>query len=104
MRLLIRQGQVNSGQGVKKIEMIEALALGGVALPFFGLLLLKNGRKLALTLLRIPLPALTFFCGAVWETYARQEFFLRSDLFFIVPALFLTLFTAWSAHRKLKAR
>jgi len=104
VRLLIRQGRVNGGKNVKKIEMIEALALGGVALPFFGLLLLKNGRKLALTLLRIPVPALTFFCWAVWETHARQEYILRSDLFFIVPALSLTLFTAWSAHRRLKAR
>lgn len=103
VRLLIRQGQVNGGKNVKQIEMIEALALGGVALPFLGLILLKNGRKFALTLSRIPVPALTFFCWALWETHARQEYILRSDLFFIIPSLFLTLLTAWSAHRRLKA-
>jgi hypothetical protein len=103
VRLLIRQGQEHGGKNVKQIEMIEALALGVVALPFFGLILLKTGGKFALTLSRIPVPALTFFCWALWETHARQEYILRSDLFFIVPALSLTLFTAWSAHCRLKA-
>lgn len=103
VQLLIRQGRVNGEKNVKQIEMIEALALGGVAFPLLGLILLKNGRKFALTLSRVPVPALTFVCWALWEIHARQEFILRSDLFFIVPAVLLTLFTAWSAHYRLKA-
>ena len=101
--LMIRQSKSGGVNNVKEIEMIEATALGVVVIPFLGLFLLKNGRKFALTLARIPVPVLTFFCWAVWEPHARQELILRADLFFIVPALILTLLTAWCAHRRLTA-
>jgi len=103
LRLMIRQGKINGGKNVEKIKGIETAAFGIVAIPLLGLILLKSNRKFALMVLRIPAPALTFLCWALWEPYAKRELILRSDLFFIVPAVFLTLLTAWFAHRKLMA-
>lgn len=102
VQLMIRQGKNHGGENVKEMQGIEAAALGVVAIPLLGLFLLKNGRKFALTFLRIPAPALTFFCWALWEPYAKRELILRADLFFIVPAVFLTLLIAWFAHRRLQ--
>jgi tetratricopeptide (TPR) repeat protein len=103
VRLLIRQDKINDGKNVKELKVIEGAALGIVAIPFLGLFLLKIGKKFSLLFLRIPAPVLTVFCWALWEPYAQQELILRADLFFIVPAVFLTLLTAWSAHRRLQA-
>ena len=103
VRLMIRKGKYQGGKNVRELKAIESAALGIVAIPFLGLFLLKNGRKFALNFLRIPAPALTFFCWALWEPYAKRELILRADLFFIVPAVLLTLLTAWFAHRRLMA-
>ncbi len=103
VRLLIRQGKANGGKSVKEFEWLEAWALGIAVIPLLGLLLLNSGWKFVLIFLRIPAPALTFFCWVLWEPYARQELALRADLLFIAPAVFLTLLTAWSAHRRLQA-
>jgi tetratricopeptide (TPR) repeat protein len=103
IRLLVRQGKANGVKIVRGFKMIETLAFAVVMIPLSGLLLLRNGRKFALTLLRIPVPALTFICGALWESHARQEFILRADLFFIIPAVVLTLVIAYTGHRRLQS-
>ncbi len=103
VRLLIRQGKANGGNSVKEFARIEVWAFGIAAIPLLGLLLLNKGWKSALIFLRIPAPALTFFCWALWEPYARQELALSADLFYIAPAVCLTLLTACSAHCRLQA-
>jgi hypothetical protein len=103
VRLLIRQDKINEENNVKELKGIEGAALGIVAIPFLGLLLLINGKKFSLLFLRIPALALTVICWSFWEPYAQQELTLRADLFFIIPAVFLTLLTAWSAHLRLQA-
>lgn len=103
VRLMIRQGKTSGRKNIKEMQGIEATAFGIVAIPFCGLFLLKSRRKFALMFLRIPAPALTFFCWALWEPYAKRVLIFRADLFFIIPAVFLTFLTAWSAHRKLMA-
>jgi tetratricopeptide (TPR) repeat protein len=102
VRFLIRQGKANGGKSVIEFARIEVWALGIAAIPLLGLLLLNSGWKFALIFLWIPAPALTFFCWALWEPHAKQGLDLRADLHFIAPAVFLTLLTAWSAHRKLQ--
>ncbi len=102
VRLLIRQGKINGEKNVKELKMIELAALGVAAIPLLSLFLLKWGRKFTLMFLRIPASALTFLCWALWEPHAQRELILRADLFFIIPAVLLTLLTAWSAHRKLQ--
>jgi tetratricopeptide (TPR) repeat protein len=103
IRLLARQGKADGVKVTRGLKMIEALAFGVVMIPLSGLLLLKNRRKFVLALLWIPAPALTFICWALWESHAKQVFILRADLFFIIPAVILTLLTAYSAHRRLLA-
>ena len=102
IRLMFLQGKTNNGKNVTEMLGIEYTAMGIAAIPLLGLFLLNNRRKLALTYLQIPAPAFTFLCWALWEPHAKQELLLRTDLFFIVPAVFLTLLTTLSAHRKLQ--
>lgn len=103
IRRLARQGKAYGVKTVSGLKRVEALAFAVAMIPLSGLLLLKNGRKFALASLRIPVPAVTFICWALWEPHANQEFILRADLFFLIPAGFLTLLTAYSAHRRLLA-
>ncbi len=103
VQLLIQNGKASGEKKIKELQWIEAAAFGVVMIPFLSLFLLWSGKKISLVFLRVPAPALTFICWILWEPHARQELNLRADLFFITPAIFLTLLTAWSAHRRLKA-
>lgn len=102
VKLMLRQGTAMGREKVKEIKAIELAAFGVAVIPIFGLVLLRSGRKFALIFLRIPVPVLTLFCWAVWEPHAKRELALRTDLFFIVPAVSLALLLALSAHRRLK--
>jgi tetratricopeptide (TPR) repeat protein len=102
VKFRIQQGASPGGQQVKALKAIELAALGVAAVPLMGLVLLRIGRKTALKILRIPVPLVTLFCWVLWEPYAERELDLRTDLFFIVPAVTLALLLAWSAHRELQ--
>lgn len=103
VRLLIRQDKINGEKNVRELKLIEGAAFGIVVIPLLGLFLLVNGKKRWLLFLRIPAPVLTLLCWAVWESHAKQEFVLRADVFFIIPAVLLALLTAGSAHLRLQA-
>ena len=100
--LKIRDGASTGGEKLKEIKAMELTAFGVVAVPLLGLVFLRSRRKMVLKILRIPVPSLTVICWALWEPYAKRELDLRTDLFFIVPAVSLALLLAWSAHRRLK--
>jgi tetratricopeptide (TPR) repeat protein len=87
---------------VTELKAIELAALGMVVVPLLGLAFLRSQRKTVFKVLRISVPVLSVFCWALWEPYARQEFVIRADLFFIVPSGLLALFLSWFAHCKLQ--
>ncbi len=87
----------------KQLKPVEALPFIVVLVPLVGLLILQWGGPWALRALRLHAPLLTMSCWVAWEFHAQKELTLRSDLFFILPALLLTGAIAWLAHKRLKA-
>lgn len=98
---LLIQEEINTPK-ISEFKTVEWAAMGMVVVPLLGLAFLRIQRKTVFKFLRVSVPVLTVFCWALWEPHARQEFALRSDLFFIVPAGLLALFVGWSANRKVQ--
>jgi tetratricopeptide (TPR) repeat protein len=102
VELMIQEAQAPGDPKAKEFEAIELAALGLVLVPLLGLVGLRSQRKVILKILEIPVPAVTLFCWALWEPYARRELTLRADVYFMIPAFVLALIVGWSANRKLK--
>lgn len=86
----------------KALLPIELAPFLIVLIPYTGLFVLRYGGRRSLQIVRIAAPVIAVGCWAVWECYAPKELTLRSDLFFILPALSLVLSIAWIAFKRLQ--